>query len=82
MPWVREMNKLCDFLVKRQERITAEEKNRKRETKRIKEDRDREIIRRQEREILEEKLQAELKLTKKKLEMEKTARTTPLSFPS
>ena len=65
-------------MVKRQERITAgaEGENRKREAKRIEEDRDREIIRQQEREILEEKWQAELKLTKKKLEMEKAARTT------
>ena len=62
-------------------RITAEEKNRKREAKRIEEDRDREIIRQQERGILEEKLQAELKLTEKKLEMEKAARTTQAKFP-
>ena len=29
MPWVSEMNKLTDFLVKRQERISTEEENRK-----------------------------------------------------
>ena len=35
MLWVKEMNKLSDFLVNRPERITAEEENRKREVKRI-----------------------------------------------
>ena len=49
MPWVSEMNKLSDFLVKRQERISTEEENRKREAKRIEEERDAEIIRQQER---------------------------------
>ena len=81
MPWVSEMNKLSDFLVKRQERISTEEENRKREAKRIEEERDRETIRQQEREILEEKLQAELKLTEKKLEMEKAARATQAKLP-
>ena len=81
MPWVSEMNKLSDFLVKRQERISTEEENRKREAKRIEEERDREIIQQQESEILEEKLQAELKLTEKKLEMEKAARATQAKFP-
>ena len=81
MPWVKEMNKLSDFLVKRQERITAEEEDRKREAKRIKEDRDRKIIPQHEREILEEKFQAELKLTEKILEMEEGARTTPAKLP-
>ena len=40
MPWIREMNKLSDFLDKRQKRITAKEENRKQEAKRIEEDRD------------------------------------------
>ena len=81
MPWVREMNKLSDFLDKGQERITAEEEDRKQEAKGTKEDRDRKIIRRQEREILEEKLQAKLKLTEKMPEMEKAARTTQAKLP-
>ena len=82
MPWVKEKNKLFDFFVYRQGvKITTEENNRKREAKRIEEDRDREIIRQQERGILEEKLPAELKLTKKKLEMETAARTTQAKFP-
>ena len=81
MPWIREMNKLSDFLDKGQERITAEEENRKQEAKRIKEDRDRKIIRQPEREILEEKSQAELKLTEKMPEMEKAARTTQAKLP-
>ena len=56
-------------MAKRQAIITAEEV------------RDREIIRQQEREILEEKLQAELKLAEKKLEMEKAARATQAKLP-
>ena len=43
MPWVKEMNKLSDFLDKGQERITAEEEDRKQEAKGTKEDRGRKI---------------------------------------
>ena len=81
MPWVSEMNKLSDFLARRQEQITADENDRKREAKRIEQERDREVIRQQEREILEEKLQAELKITEKKIEMEKAARATQAKLP-
>ena len=76
MPWVSEMNKLFDFLARRQEQITADENDRKREAKRIEQERDREVIRQQEREILEEKLQVEHKITEKKIEMEKAATAT------
>ena len=75
-------------MVKRQERITAEEENRKREanrkreTKRIEEDRDREIIRQQEREILEEKLQAGLNLRGKNWKWRRRQEQLKLSFPS
>ena len=61
--------------------IEADENSRRREKKRIEEEHDREIIRNQERQILKERLQAELKMTEKKQEMEKAARVTQAKLP-
>jgi hypothetical protein len=81
MPWVNEMNKLSDFLAKTQANVAAEEENKRRDAKRIEEEHNREVIRDQGRHMLEEKLQAELRMTEKKLEMEKAARSTLAKLP-
>ena len=65
MPWVKKMNKHSTFLTKEQSEIEANENNRRREIKCIKEEHDREIIRNQERQMLEERLQAEFKMTQR-----------------
>ena len=59
MPWVKKMNKHSAFLTKAQSEIEADEKNRRLEIKCIEEEHDREIIRNQERQTLEERLQAD-----------------------
>ena len=81
MPWVKEMNKLSTFLAKALSEIEADENNRRREIKRIEEECGKEIIQNQEKQIFEERLQAELKMTEKKLEIEKAAWATQAKLP-
>ena len=82
MPWVKEMNKLSDFLVKRQERITAEEESREREAKRIEEDRDIEIIRHKREKFSKKNCKLSLNLRRKSWKWRRRQEQLKLSFPS
>ena len=66
---------------KRNDEIANEEEKRKREASLEEEEQHRELIRHRERQLWQEKLQAELEVTEKKLAMEKTAKSTQAKLP-
>ena len=80
-PWIAEINKLADVLTKRNNEIANEEEKKKREEKLEEEQQHQALIRHRERQLWQEKLQAELEMTEKKLAMEKTAKRIQAKLP-
>ena len=81
-PWTLQMGKIENAISQRRKEIQDEIDRKKAHEQRVRDLRRQEELRDKEREMWEEKFNAELKMTKKKIELEGTAKASLAKVPS